>query len=94
MTSTTPRPTAAPTVVGIVPHTHWDREWYKPAVRFRQELVALVDDLTDAPPADGDGKAVGVRRDLLERARQQAPFVHVGRDERVNRRRVLRARAP
>lgn len=42
-----------PVEVHVVSHTHWDREWYKPAVRFRQQLVALVDDLTDSPPADG-----------------------------------------
>lgn len=29
----------------VVAHTHWDREWYLPAGRFRQRLVALVDDL-------------------------------------------------
>lgn len=42
-----------PVEVHVVSHTHWDREWYKPAVRFRQELVALVDELTDSPPMDG-----------------------------------------
>jgi alpha-mannosidase len=37
------------TVVHVVSHTHWDREWYQPAVRFRQRLVALVDELIDSP---------------------------------------------
>jgi alpha-mannosidase len=41
------------TVVHLVSHTHWDREWYLPAARFRQRLVALVDELLDAPPANG-----------------------------------------
>ena len=31
----------------IVPHTHWDREWYLPFQRFRFMLVRLVDDLLD-----------------------------------------------
>ena len=31
----------------IVPHTHWDREWYLPFQRFRHMLVNLVDDLLD-----------------------------------------------
>ncbi len=31
----------------IVPHTHWDREWYLPFQRFRHMLVDLVDDLLD-----------------------------------------------
>ncbi len=29
----------------IVPHTHWDREWYLPFQRFRYMLVQLVDEL-------------------------------------------------
>jgi mannosylglycerate hydrolase len=37
------------TVVHLVSHTHWDREWYQPAARFRQRLVALVDELIDSP---------------------------------------------
>ena len=39
----------------IVSHTHWDREWYQPLGRFRQRLVALVDELLDAPPPPGQG---------------------------------------
>ena len=31
----------------IVPHTHWDREWYLPFQRFRHMLVDLVDNLLD-----------------------------------------------
>src|SRR5579862_5219459 len=41
------------TVVHVVSHTHWDREWYLAAARFRQRLVGLVDELLDDPPADG-----------------------------------------
>ncbi len=37
----------APLAVYVVRHTHWDREWYHPASRFRQRLVALVDELLD-----------------------------------------------
>ncbi|RDE10757.1 MAG: hypothetical protein C4K48_13130, partial [Candidatus Thorarchaeota archaeon] len=29
----------------IVPHTHWDREWYLPFQRFRYMLVQLIDEL-------------------------------------------------
>ncbi len=36
--------------VHVVSHTHWDREWYHPFERFRQRLVALVDELLDDPP--------------------------------------------
>jgi len=31
--------------VSIVPHTHWDREWYEPFQTFRLRLVELVDGL-------------------------------------------------
>ena len=34
-----------PTVVAIVPHTHWDREWYSPFQTFRVRLVKLLDEL-------------------------------------------------
>ena len=45
----------------VVAHTHWDREWYHPEPRFRARLVALIDDLLEAP--DGapfllDGQAI------------------------------------
>ncbi len=36
--------------VHVVSHTHWDREWYLPFPRFRQRLVALIDELLDTPP--------------------------------------------
>ncbi|AHG91178.1 glycoside hydrolase family 38 [Gemmatirosa kalamazoonensis] len=38
-----------PLDVLVVPHTHWDREWYHPVGRLRQRLVALVDELLDDP---------------------------------------------
>ncbi|HUQ62478.1 MAG TPA: glycoside hydrolase family 38 C-terminal domain-containing protein [Acidimicrobiales bacterium] len=31
--------------VAIVPHTHWDREWYAPFQTFRLRLVDILDDL-------------------------------------------------
>src|SRR5262249_60925395 len=33
--------------VAIVPHTHWDREWYAPFQVYRVRLVRLVDSLLD-----------------------------------------------
>lgn len=35
-----PRP-----VIHLLPHTHWDREWYLPLGAFRARLVAAVDDV-------------------------------------------------
>src|SRR5580704_16245896 len=31
--------------ISIVPHTHWDREWYEPFQTFRLRLVELIDKL-------------------------------------------------
>jgi mannosylglycerate hydrolase len=58
------------TIVHVVSQTHWDREWYEPLARFRQRLVALIDELLAAPPAGGasfllDGQVV-VLEDYLE----------------------------
>jgi mannosylglycerate hydrolase len=66
------------TVVHIVSHTHWDREWYQPAVRFRQRLVALVDELIDSPSLSRDGAAflldgqMAVVEDYLSVRRERA----------------------
>ncbi len=38
--------------VAVVPHTHWDREWYEPFQTFRLNLVRLVDDLLDLMERD------------------------------------------
>jgi alpha-mannosidase len=38
--------------VKVVPHTHWDREWYLPFQSFRLRLVGLVDRLLDFMEAD------------------------------------------
>ena len=47
----------------VVTHTHWDREWYHTAGRFRQRLVVLIDELLATPPDPGecfllDGQAI------------------------------------
>jgi mannosylglycerate hydrolase len=46
---THPQPAAPtlPVTVHLVPHTHWDREWYEPFQSFRMRLVDLVDDLLE-----------------------------------------------
>lgn len=38
--------------VHVVPHTHWDREWYAPFPTFRARLVDLLDDLLPRLEAD------------------------------------------
>ena len=39
-------------VVHLVPHTHWDREWYEPFQVFRMRLVDLIDQLLERMDAD------------------------------------------
>ncbi len=51
MADTEPQVTA-PRQVAIVPHTHWDREWYAPFQTYRVQLVHLVDDLLDLLEGD------------------------------------------
>ncbi len=60
-----------PTVVHLVPHTHWDREWYEPFQVFRMRLVDLIDELLERMSGDErlrftlDGQAATVD-DYLE----------------------------
>ncbi|MBW2280853.1 MAG: hypothetical protein JRG82_08900 [Deltaproteobacteria bacterium] len=42
------------TTLHVVPHTHWDREWYLPFQEFRIKLVHLVDGLLDLLERDPD----------------------------------------
>jgi mannosylglycerate hydrolase len=34
--------------VAVIPHTHWDREWYQPFEGFRHALVQVLDEVLDA----------------------------------------------
>src|SRR5437660_1611138 len=47
-------PQAVTTTVYIVPHTHWDREWYATFETFRAQLVQLWDQLLTLTEADPD----------------------------------------
>ncbi len=44
----------ARTSIHLVPHTHWDREWYRPFQSFRMQLVDLVDRVLEMLEADPD----------------------------------------
>ena len=55
----------------VVPHTHWDREWYLPFEQFRLRLAAVVDEVLDVLEQDErmrfvlDGQTI-VLEDYLE----------------------------
>lgn len=44
--------TAYPTLAIIVPHTHWDREWYRTRHEFQLMLVEVLDRVLDALESD------------------------------------------
>ncbi|WP_284681302.1 glycoside hydrolase family 38 C-terminal domain-containing protein [Sphaerisporangium fuscum] len=72
----------------VVPHTHWDREWYLPFQRFRMGLVRMLDEVLDTMAAHPayrftmDGQLAAVE-DYLEirpeRRADLARFVAEGR---------------
>ena len=68
------------TVVHLVPHTHWDREWYEPFQTFRMRLVELVDQLLERMERDSrmrftvDGQAATID-DYLEVRPEAEPLI-------------------
>nr|MBA3889987.1 hypothetical protein [Gemmatimonadaceae bacterium] len=74
--------------IHVVTHTHWDREWYLPAGRFRQRLVSLIDELLDAPPMQGesfllDGQGIVLEDYLAVRPDRRAELSALLRDGRI-----------
>lgn len=69
-----------PTIVHLVPHTHWDREWYEPFQTFRMRLVDLIDQLLERMDHDDrlhftlDGQAATVD-DYLEVRPEAEPLI-------------------
>jgi mannosylglycerate hydrolase len=53
MTTMDDHPRHQPRTVAVVPHTHWDREWYSPFQTFRLRLVDLLDEFLPRLEADG-----------------------------------------
>ena len=74
--------------VFLVPHTHWDREWYEPFQRFRLRLVDLMDDVISRAQQDPgfcftlDGQ-MAVVQDYLEVRPEQREAIRelVGRGQ-------------
>ncbi len=59
----TPAGTKRPSTVRfiLIPHTHWDREWYLPLEDFRHRLVRMLDEIMDMLDSD-----TGFRSFLLD----------------------------
>jgi alpha-mannosidase len=79
----------APTVLHVVPHTHWDREWYEPLEVYRFQLVKMVDRLLEVLDTDEtflhfnfDGQTAAIEDYLEVRAAVEPEvrrFVEAGR---------------
>jgi alpha-mannosidase len=74
----------------IVPHTHWDREWYLPFQVFRVKLVHLIDDLLnllDRDPAFThfmlDGQTILLEDYLQVRPEREADLIRHVRSGRI-----------
>ncbi|HSJ62840.1 MAG TPA: hypothetical protein VK922_02925 [Gemmatimonadaceae bacterium] len=78
---------SAPPAILVVSHTHWDREWYHSAVRFRQRLVPLVDELLcrapDEPPFLLDGQTIILEDYLAVRPDARNALADALRDGRI-----------
>ncbi|HSO93280.1 MAG TPA: alpha-mannosidase, partial [Candidatus Dormibacteraeota bacterium] len=75
--------------VFIVPHTHWDREWYAPFQTFRAQLVGLWDELLSITEADPDfhflmdGQTVVIDDYLAVRPESRARVDRAIRESRI-----------
>ena len=60
--------TTAPRIAFLVPHTHWDREWYRTFADFRVSMTRIVREILDRLERDPafthfllDGQAILAR---------------------------------
>ncbi|MBR6089568.1 MAG: hypothetical protein IKP86_06520, partial [Anaerolineaceae bacterium] len=76
------------TIVHIIPHAHWDREWYMPLELHRARLVRQLDNVLDLLEKDPsytyhlDGQMIAVEDYLMFRPQKEdqiKKFVHEGR---------------
>jgi len=77
--------------VHVVPHTHWDREWYKPFPVFRMQLVELLDGLLPQLEADAtyahfqlDGQLAVVDDYLEVRPHEEERLARLNRAGRIS----------
>ena len=77
-------------IVHLIPHTHWDREWYLPLGGFRARLVVALDDLLARLEAESrirsfllDGQTVLIEDYLSVRPERVEAVVRLVRDGRL-----------
>jgi alpha-mannosidase len=74
----------------LIPHTHWDREWYLPRAALHARLVTMMDELLDRLAADGgyrsfllDGQTVLLEDYLRVRPERAETIRNLGRAGRL-----------
>src|SRR5690242_12144510 len=77
-------------VFHLIPHTHWDREWYRPRAAWHARLVPVIDDLVDRLHADPayrsfllDGQTVLLEDYLRARPEREAEITALGQAGRL-----------
>jgi alpha-mannosidase len=78
-----------PTLITLVPHTHWDREWYAPFDEFRDRLVAMMDTLIELgnagfPHFHLDGQTAMIDDYLAVRPEREADIRRLAEDGRLS----------
>jgi alpha-mannosidase len=78
-----------PIIVTLVPHTHWDREWYDPFSVFSQRLLAMMDTLLDLaergfPHFHLDGQTAMIDDYLAMRPERAGDVERLVRDGRLS----------
>jgi hypothetical protein len=75
----------------LVPHTHWDREWYEPFERFRERLIEMMDmllELADREPGFGhfhlDGQAALIDDYLEARPAREPDVRRLAKEGRIS----------
>jgi alpha-mannosidase len=81
---------AAGTRFFVVPHTHWDREWYVPFEEFQLRLAAVVDEVIDVLESDPsftcftlDGQAIVLEDYLDIRPENEGRLIDLMQDGRL-----------
>jgi alpha-mannosidase len=78
-----------PTLITLVPHTHWDREWYAPFDEFRERLVAMMDTLIELgnagfPHFHLDGQTAMIDDYLAVRPEREADIRRLAEEGRLS----------
>ena len=77
--------------VVLVPHTHWDREWYEPFAVFREQLVEMLDGLLEIMEAEPryrhfhlDGQSALIDDYLAVRPERESELIELIRTGRLS----------